>query len=338
MGKTAPRITAMARVRILAAALGGLCLVGTATALAEPGDGYFSVSCDLSHRLPHDPIVHPHHPGASHSHEFYGNRSTNADSTLGSMRGKGTTCRRGEDKSGYWIPTLYKYGTPVAATSMTAYYRAAGRSPASLQPLPDGLQMIAGDSEAKEVQDDDIVDWTCSEGQVFSDSIFGKGAAKHRLRKARARVRQLKHRAANGGGGLGQVKRALRAAREDLEIAIIDVKPSSLPNCPPESHIHMSLNFPDCWDGSRLDSSDHKKHMFYSEWSAGEARCPASHPVPVPAISFSISWPVGDGRGARLASGAVRTMHGDVFSAWDPGMLASHVSRCLHADLGCGSK
>ncbi len=331
MGKTAPRIAAMARVRILAAAIGGLCLIGASVALAEPGDGYFTVSCDISHRLPDDPIVHPHHHGDSHSHDFFGNRSTNANSTLGNMRGKGTSCERGEDKSGYWIPTLYKYGTPVEATSMTAYYRAAGRNAASLQALPDGLQMIAGDSEAKELQDDDIVDWSCNEGQVFSDSIFGKGAAKHRLRKARATLRRLKN-------SRDSSKRALRDAREDLEIAILDVKPSSLPNCPPESHIHMSLNFPDCWDGRRLDSSDHKKHMFYSEWSAGEARCPASHPVPVPAISFSISWPVGDGRGARLASGPVRTMHGDVFSAWDSGMLAFHVARCLHADLGCGSK
>jgi hypothetical protein len=77
--------------------------------------------------------------------------------------------------------------------------------------------------------------------------------------------------------------------------------------------------------------------MAYADYAAGEQRCPASHPVPVPAITFSISWPIGDGRGARLASGAVRTMHGDVFSAWDPGMQAYHVARCLQADVDCGS-
>jgi Domain of unknown function (DUF1996) len=321
----------MARVRILAAAFGVLGLIGAATALAAPGDGYFSVSCDLSHRAPNDPIVHPHHPGMSHSHEFYGNRSINAHTTLASMRGAGTTCKRGEDRSGYWIPTLYKYGRPVEATSMTVYYRTAGRSAASVQPLPDGLQMIAGDADAKEVQDDDFVDWTCTSGQVFSDSILGKGAAKHRLRKSRAKLRRLKK-------DRDTTRRALRDAREALKLAQLDVRPSSLPSCPNGGRIHLSLNFPDCWDGRRLDSADHKGHMFYSEWSAGEARCPASHPVPVPAISFSISWPVGDGRGARLASGPVRTMHGDVFSGWDPGTLAFHVARCLHAELDCGSK
>jgi hypothetical protein len=331
MPETEPRIAAMPRMVILAGALGVLVLAGATGALAAPGnEGLFSVNCDLSHRLPDDPIVHPHHHRASHSHEFYGNRSTNANSTLASLRQAGTTCRRGEDKSGYWIPTLYKYGQPVAADSITIYYRIAGRDPNTVVALPDGLQMIAGDSEAKEVQDDDFVDWSCSEGRIFDNTVLGRGTAKARLRKARARLRRLERRHAS--------RRALRLAGDRLDLAILDVKPSSLPNCPPGSRDHLSLNFPDCWDGAHLDSADHKSHMAYADYAAGEQRCPASHPVPVPAITFSISWPIGDGRGARLASGAVRTMHGDVFSAWDPGMQAYHVARCLRADIDCGSK
>jgi hypothetical protein len=320
-----------------------LAASGAATALGAPAEhGLFTVSCDLSHRLPDDPIVHPHDHGDSHSHEFYGNTSTDANSTLTSMRNGGTTCARGEDKSGYWIPTLYKYGKPVPASSMTVYYRDAGRSAPSVQPLPDGLQMIAGDSEAKEVQDDDIVDWSCADGQVFDDTVLGRGAAKVRLRKLKAKVRRLRHRRArlqaSGGAGLKQARHALMLAGEQLDLARLDVKPSSLPRCSRDSRVHLSLSFPDCWDGSRLDSADHKSHMFYSDYSAGEKRCPPSHPIPVPAITFSISWPIQDGRGTRLASGAVRTMHGDVFSAWDPGSEAAIVDRCLKADVDCGSK
>jgi hypothetical protein len=33
----------------------------------------------------------------------------------------------------------------------------------------------------------------------------------------------------------------------------------------------------------------------------------------------------------------VRTIHGDVFSAWDPGILGFQVARCLQADVDCGS-
>jgi hypothetical protein len=149
-------------------------------------------------------------------------------------------------------------------------------------------------------------------------------------------VRRLKRLRSTVSSGTkrAKVKKALREAREELALAKLDVKPSSLPNCPANARIHLSLNFPDCWDG-RLDSRDHKKHMAYSEWSDGEARCFPSHPNPVPAITFSISWPVRDGLGARLASGPVRTMHGDVFSAWDPGAQAFQVSSCLNADTDC---
>jgi hypothetical protein len=326
----------MPRVRTLAAALCGLALLVSASAVAAPGEGVFRAHCDLSHRLSDDPIVHPHHRGAAHSHEFYGNRSTNAHSNLTSLRGAGTTCDNLQDKSGYWIPTLYKYGNPVEADSITAYYRAGGKSAALIRPLPDGLQMIAGDADSKEVQDDDIVDWSCVRGSAFSDTILGRAEAKPALRRARREVKRLKRlRSALAGGKRAKVGKALREAREELALAKLDVKPSSLPSCPANTRIHLSLNFPDCWDGKRLDSRDHKSHMTYSEWSDGEARCFPSHPIAVPSITFSISWPVRDGRGARLASGPVRTMHGDVFSAWDPGAQAAVVSACLNADVDC---
>jgi len=319
---------------ILLAAMAGLALLAVPAALAVPGNkGLFVVSCDLAHRLPDDPIVHPHHHGDSHSHEFYGNSSTNANSTLASMRAAGTTCKRPEDKSGYWFPTLYKYGSPVAASSITVYYRTAGKDPSSLQPLPDGLQMVGGDSEAKELQDDDIVDWSCTDGQVYDNTVLGRSEAKHNLKAQRRLVRKLKRRPKTAA-----VKKALKTALEDYKLAKLDVRPSSLPNCPAQSRVHLFFQFPDCWDGKRLDSADHKAHMFYSEWSAGEMRCPPSHPVPVPAIAFSISWPINDGVGVRLASGPVRTMHSDVFSAWDPGTQAFQVNRCLRADVDCGSK
>ena len=46
----------------------------------------FVSSCGFSHRGPDDPIVYPGQPGRSHDHSFVGNVSTNAFSTLGSLR------------------------------------------------------------------------------------------------------------------------------------------------------------------------------------------------------------------------------------------------------------
>jgi Domain of unknown function (DUF1996) len=283
--------------------LAGLALLVPAVAALGRGQpsippalGAFHADCSASHVAPDDPIVFPGQAGASHLHEFFGNRQTRAATTARALRRQvGTTCVRDDeakgapgpaDSSAYWVPAVYVGSKRVPAFNFGAYYSSGPRQFRKIKPFPRRLRMIAGDASGRAAQ-------MIGPSQVYLWECGG-----------RTRVPATRH---------------------------------SAPTCATRD-LRLYVTFPDCWDGRRLDSADHKSHMFYSEWSAGEARCPASHPVPVPAISFSISWPVGDGRGARLASGPVRTMHGDVFSAWDPGMLASHVVRCLHAEDDCGSK
>jgi hypothetical protein len=52
-----------------------------ASAASREKGASFAVRCDFSHRASDDPIVHPGDPGAAHSHDFFGNRSTDAFST-----------------------------------------------------------------------------------------------------------------------------------------------------------------------------------------------------------------------------------------------------------------
>src|SRR5690349_9233817 len=54
----------------------------------------FVVKCGFSHVASNDPIVHPGMTGMSHSHDFFGNRGTNADSTPASLLGGATTCNK----------------------------------------------------------------------------------------------------------------------------------------------------------------------------------------------------------------------------------------------------
>src|SRR5262245_51061147 len=49
----------------------------------------FVSSCAFSHRAGDDPIVFPRFAGASHDHTFVGNTSTNAFSTLATLRQAG---------------------------------------------------------------------------------------------------------------------------------------------------------------------------------------------------------------------------------------------------------
>ncbi len=58
---------------------------------------------------------------------------------------------------------------------------------------------------------------------------------------------------------------------------------AEVPTCPDTrgSFLRLHIRFPECWDGRRLDSADHKSHMAY----ATRAGCPSTHPVEVPQIT-----------------------------------------------------
>lgn len=101
----------------------------------------------------------------------------------------------------------------------------------------------------------------------------------------------------------------------------------------PQAHIR----FPECWDGTRLDSPDHKSHMAYAVSKDGVIACPATHPVPVPKMTFVLEWPVHDGRTIRFSSGPYYTLHGDFFNAWEQGMLTELVNQCIRAGVNCGT-
>lgn len=116
-----------------------------------PGQGTFRVFCQLSHMNQDDPIVFPGEVGASHAHQFLGNTETNADSTAESIANSGnSTCTGGvADRSAYWTPVIVDGGTDelVAPSFNAIYYQSGfgGVDAESIQPIPEGLMMIAGD-------------------------------------------------------------------------------------------------------------------------------------------------------------------------------------------------
>ena len=82
------------------------------------------------------------------------------------------------------------------------------------------------------------------------------------------------------------------------------------------------MSFPNCWDGKRLDSPDHKSDMAYSSRRA----CPDSHPLEVPSLSLLITYPVAGGTGAELSSGRF-SAHADFVNAWDQATFAGLVDK-----------
>ncbi len=128
-------------------------------------DGQFVVQCDYSHASFDDPIVYPGESGASHRHVFFGNVTTDANSTQASLDAGGTSCTQRLDRAAYWAPALILDGVPLDPVKSVAYYRAGiDVDPTTVQPYPSGLKVIAGDSMAMDAQPLSIVAWTCGAG------------------------------------------------------------------------------------------------------------------------------------------------------------------------------
>lgn len=124
--------------------------------------GEFVAFCPFNHRASDDPIVYPSQPGVSHSHDFFGNLSTDAHSTLESLLTSGTNCEPLSDRSPYWVPTLYTaQRQAVAVEHATFYYTVHIAKPTELQSFPLGLRIIAGSARANQPPTPSRIKWSC---------------------------------------------------------------------------------------------------------------------------------------------------------------------------------
>ena len=270
-------VRAAAAVLAAAVSLGVVAAASAREHAASAAGVNFVGSCRFSHMAMDDPIVFPAQPGASHHHTFVGSVSTNAFSSVESLRAAATTCRRPGETAAYWMPTLLANGVEVAPIGATIYYRRRAMT-GRIRAFPPGFKMIAGDARATSAQPLAVTYWNCGvEGGVAPTS--------------------------------------------------------TVPTCPDgrRTALRLHVRFPSCWDGTNLDSPDHKSHVAY----ATGRRCPSTHPVAVPAIELIYRYPISGGAGVTLASGGQLSAHADFFNGWKQGALQRLVNRCLNAFRHC---
>ena len=97
----------------------------------------------------------------------------------------------------------------------------------------------------------------------------------------------------------------------------------------------VHVNFPDCWNGTALDSTDHKSHLAYHD---PDGSCPAGFPVPIPRVRVNVHYPTTGGPGVVLASGGQYSGHADFFNAWVPKELQHLVTVCINAGRRCNAR
>jgi uncharacterized protein DUF1996 len=176
---------ALAVLLLAAGALvGGSAIAGHKTTVAPILPGFEDVNfvslCRFSHRKSDDPIVFPGQSGFSHDHMFFGNTTTDANSTPTKLRGERTTCSPTSDTAAYWTPTLLVDNKVVEALDGAFYYRRNTIAP--VKPFPANLVMIAGDSKATQPQSTSIVFWNCSLAATNpSQSVPNCGSSSLRL-------------------------------------------------------------------------------------------------------------------------------------------------------------
>lgn len=126
-----------------------------------PSDiGSFRTACYFSHAGWDDPIVYPGQPGKSHLHYFFGNDTTNANSTLATLRQGGSTCRGGTvNQTAYWQPAMLNGQTAILPQSLIVYYKNGFKITGPFVPIPEGLKMVAGNPSSTGPQD--MTSFTC---------------------------------------------------------------------------------------------------------------------------------------------------------------------------------
>jgi hypothetical protein len=279
----------------------------------DPTGANFVVQCGFSHEKQVDPIVDPGPSGtnpdgtpltpAHHMHHFFGNTTTDSNSTLESLRAGGTTCSKPKDTAAYWIPKVSWTNsrgkiTPLKAYQTFFYYRAGLKDPVAVKPYPAGLKIVTVQGKK--------VEWRCQNGTWSPTPPT---------------------RCDNG-------TLVVRIFFPDCLAVAKDPTGQPIPDQP--------LTDTDPNDPNAIP---HRSHMVdaVTPSTGGFAKCPTTHPYPVPRLQTNFLFRIPTTKGKpTLSSGEYSTMHVDFFNAWQPpqqppptppavdGTLEDLVVRCIN--------
>ena len=304
--------------------------------LAEPRSwrGIIRINCDFSHSSYNDPIVFPGGEDMAHLHRFYGNTLVDYSTTMESLITSGeSTCQGDElNRSAYWIPTLLapsydsvtnerlndSDGNPawvvvpaVVGTNEEAhevfYYSAGVDDLDSIQPIPVGLRMIAGDNTATpfDPQDTSIVRWHC---QSWESSDAGNPRWSTTIPDCQAPDR----------------------VRMDI----------FFPSCwngvdldSPDHKSHMAYPITDDITGETVCPDTHTVPIVRPSYHYAFGVRPE---VFDPVSRSSSGWRLAsDSYDVTSETGGGASLHGDWFNAWHPAIMEAMLETCIQGGYDC---
>jgi hypothetical protein len=247
------------------AALVTLTLVGgPAGAAGIAGDNIhlFRGDCLYSHSNTGDPIVLPNST-SNHMHEFFGNDTTNQNSTVDSLQQDSPyllrnpsklQCNRETTKSAYWVPRITWNNKVVKPIRSGIYYATrTGLPPEGTTTTPYGFKVIAKSPAA------------VAEGQAPQGS--------------QAKLYWHCHKQLGASESMTQGK------------------PNPPSSCPVDQKfgvptLGVTVLFPQCWDGQGVNTKfaggANMRHAITN--ASGGLRCPSGFPKYVPQLAMFIDY------------------------------------------------
>ncbi|HEX5912500.1 MAG TPA: DUF1996 domain-containing protein, partial [Rubrobacter sp.] len=151
----------MKRLLLVSACLVLLGTLFTPTPVRAADTIAVTFTCKWSHTALDDPIVAPG-ADAAHQHEFFGNTSTNRNSTYESMIAATGLCNKTGDTAAYWNPTLFgPTGNRIPPIRQRVYYSNEPVSAGPVTAFPPDFRLIAGYPHAFDPHPNSFFGWSC---------------------------------------------------------------------------------------------------------------------------------------------------------------------------------
>jgi hypothetical protein len=275
--------------------------------------GAFRFLCGPGHLLYDDPIVYPNQPGKAHLHQFFGNLGANAGSTYETLRKSGdSTCQNELNRSAYWMPAMLDgKGNAVRPNYVSIYYKRRPKSDPFCTTAAKGCVGIPRGLRM-------VFGWDQSrpsEPQPENAKLFNFKCVENWL--------------------------PTTSSYPDM-VEVMKV-------CKPGQKLFAQINTPECWNGTDLDSPDHRSHLAAIIWdgNVGQFSCPATHPYIIPVFTMGVEYSIEPGDDPalwHLASDhmlpeAIRragaSFHSDYFEAWTESIRLRWEAACIDKLLNC---
>lgn len=270
-------------------------------AIAGASTGSYTENCgtdaDGAHRNADNVIAEPDAPGtAHHTHDYAGNLSTTAYSTDASLAAAGTTCRNG-DKSTYYWPVLRLLGQQGNDTNAVGGGRDGNLG--RIITASSAVIRYVGSPVSNVVPMPEFLRVVVGDPKAITDGKVDIAAPRWTC--------------------TGYTDRVTR----------------DYPLCPEGSDVVRIYDFPNCWNGTSLDSATHTAHVVAE---ASNGVCPHGT-FPVPQLTLTLTYHVPAGTMYAIDSfpeehRSPLTDHSDFVDVM-PDPLQARIVSCVNSGRQC---